>query len=175
MEEPMRIADRPEFKSKAAPLTASASEMVADLAGRMTEKNFGSVAVIDESSRVVGIFTERDLMRRVVAKGKDPHNTPVSEVMTTDVKVANASDEVVVWLRQMSNERFRHVPVVDGDGQLVHMMSQGDFVSYTWPELLTRLKEEVGYAYPKLASPMWLLVGMVVYTLIMIAVLRGVM
>ena len=95
--------------------------------------------------------------------------------MTTDVKVANASDEVVAWLRQMSNERFRHVPVVDGDGQLVHMMSQGDFVSYTWPELLTRLKEEVGYAYPKVASSMWLMTGMAVYTLVMIGVLTSVM
>lgn len=171
----MRIADRPEFKSKAKPLTASASEMVADVAGRMTEKNFGSVAVIGDGSDVVGIFTERDLMRRVVAKGKDPHNTPVSEVMTTDVKSANANDEVVVWLRQMSNERFRHVPVVDDGGKLVHMMSQGDFVSYTWPELLTRLKEEVSYAYPKWASPMWLLAGLAVYTIVMIVVLRGVM
>jgi CBS domain-containing protein len=175
MEVAMRIADRPEFKSKAKPLTALASEMVADVAGRMTEKNFGSVAVIDDASRVVGIFTERDLMRRVVAPGKDPHNTPVAAVMTTDVKVANASDEVVAWLRQMSNERFRHVPVVDGDGQLVHMMSQGDFVSYTWPELLTRLKEEVGYAYPKVSSSMWLMTGMAVYTLVMIGVLTSVM
>ena len=42
----------------------------------------------------------------------------------------------------MSNDRFRHVPVVDHDGHIVTMMSQGDFVSYTWPELLSRLREQ---------------------------------
>jgi Mg/Co/Ni transporter MgtE len=62
--------------------------------------------------------------------------------MTSDLKLAKADDNLIDWLRQMSNERFRHLPVVDDQGILIGIMSQGDFVSYTWPELLGRVKEQ---------------------------------
>ena len=60
--------------------------------------------------------------------------------MTTTVRCANEDDDVIDWLRIMSNERFRHLPVVNDDGKIINMMSQGDFVSYTWPEILNSLK-----------------------------------
>lgn len=169
----MRIQDRPEFESKPKPVTATPTDSVGDVVARMAKNNHGATAIVDNKSQVLGIFSERDLMRRVVAPGKDLKSTPISEVMTSEVRTANASDDVVAWLRQMSNERFRHVPVVDDDGKLVHMMSQGDFVSYTWPELRDRIKEEVTYAYPKLSSPLWLFTGIAVYTIIIIIVLRA--
>jgi len=168
----MRIADRPEYKSKRRPQTASPSDTVHDVVCAMNERNYGSAVVVDEEKHVIGIFTERDLLRRVVAPGKDPKATRLAEVMTTDVKLASSSDDVIVWLRQMSNERFRHLPVVDDHGKLEQILSQGDFVSYTWPELLSRLKEEVAYAYPRLASPIWLILGMAVYALAVIVVVR---
>lgn len=169
----MRIQDRPEFQSKKKPVTAAPTDSVWDVVSRMAENNYGATAIVDDQSHVIGIFSERDLMRRVVAAGKDLKATPISEVMTSQVRTANISDEVVAWLRQMSNERFRHVPVVDDDGKLVHMMSQGDFVSYTWPELRERIKEEVTHAYPKLSSPLWLFSGIAVYTIVIIIVLRA--
>lgn len=168
----MRIADRPEFKQKRRPLTARLSESVFDVAVKMSERNYGSVAVVDENDIVLGIFTERDLLRRVVARGKDAKDVPVSDVMTDDVKLASSDDDVIAWLRQMSNERFRHVPVVNAEGQIEQMLSQGDFVSYTWPELLTRLKDEVMYASPKLASPIWQLAGVATYTLAVVVLVR---
>jgi CBS-domain-containing membrane protein len=58
------------------------------------------------------------------------------------LRLARGDDDLLDWLRQMSNDRFRHLPVVDDDGTLIGIMSQGDFVSYTWPELLSRLKEQ---------------------------------
>lgn len=170
----MKIQDRPEFKSKAKPLTASASDTVSSAVAGMNDKNFGSIAVLAADGDVAGIFTERDLLRRVVARGKDPKETTLADVMTTEIRVASASDEVIDWLRQMSNERFRHVPVVDDNGKIVHMMSQGDFVSYTWPELLTRVKEEVSHAYPWLSPAIWLFAGVAIYTIFMIVVLKAV-
>lgn len=167
----MRIEERPEFKSKAKPVTALATDTVFDVVSAMNENNYGSVVIVGADKKVAGIFTERDLVRRVVAYGKDPTNTKMADVMTTDIRVASASDEVIDWLRQMSNERFRHVPVVDENGEIVHMMSQGDFVSYTWPDLLSRVKEEVSYAYPKASSVIWLLLGISVYTIVIILVL----
>jgi CBS domain-containing protein len=167
----VRIEERPEFKSKAKPLTAVETDTVFNAVNEMNDKNFGSIAVIGSDGRVVGIFTERDLLRRVVARGKDPQETTLADVMTKEIRVAAASDEVIDWLRQMSNERFRHVPVVDDKGEIVHMMSQGDFVSYTWPDLLSRVKEEVGYAYPKLSPAIWLVAGVAVYTIVIILIL----
>ena len=62
--------------------------------------------------------------------------------MTRELKVARKDDELLGWLQQMSNERFRHLPIVDDDGRLINIMSQGDFVSYTWPQLLNRIGEQ---------------------------------
>ena len=62
--------------------------------------------------------------------------------MTKDLKLAKVDDNLLDWLRQMSNDRFRHLPVVDDAGKLIGLMSQGDFVSYTWPELINRVKEQ---------------------------------
>ena len=61
--------------------------------------------------------------------------------MTKDVKVARESDDIIDWLRIMSNERFRRLPVVDDSGRIVCVFTQGDFVSYTWPELIFQAKE----------------------------------
>ncbi|GGE22552.1 hypothetical protein GCM10011529_31450 [Polymorphobacter glacialis] len=96
----------------------------------MSEKNDGAIVVVDAADCPIGIVTERDLLRRLLAKSLDPKTTPLADIMTRDLKVAHGSDEVPVWVRQMSNERFRHVPVVNAEGRLLNIMSQGDFVSY---------------------------------------------
>ena len=79
----------------------------------MTKDNFGSVVITDKQSKVRGIVTERDLMKKLLFKSMNPKTTKLKDIMTSPVKVADKDDEMVIWLRQMSNERFRHVPVVD--------------------------------------------------------------
>jgi len=88
--------------------------------------------------------------------------------MTSPVKVADKDDELVGWLRQMSNERFRHVPVVDKNGKLINIMSQGDFVSYTWPNLIYQVKELAKESYPRFNQIIIVLLGFMVYTLILL-------
>lgn len=136
----MRIKDRPEYATKAKPMTFSPGTKVSTAVSAMTEKNYGSAVIVDKSNKVVGIMTERDLMTRLVNNKMDPDKTKVSDIMTSEVRVANENDNMIDWLRIMSNERFRHLPIVDEKGKIVNMMSQGDFVSYTWPELLNQLK-----------------------------------
>ena len=80
-------------------------------------------------------------MKRLLNGSKNPKTTKLKDIMTSPVKVADQNDNLVSWLRQMSNERFRHLPVVDKAGKLINIMSQGDFVSYTWPNLLYQVKE----------------------------------
>jgi len=162
----MKIKDKPEYKSKPKPLTAKPSDQLMDAISAMSDKNFGSIVVVDSKEQVKGILTERDLMNRVLAKGVDPKKVKVSDVMTTEVRVASADDNLVDWLRIMSNERFRHLPVVDEDGKLVSLMSQGDFVSYTWPDLVDRAVENTKATVGLIYQIPMIIAAMLIYAII---------
>jgi len=138
----------------------------------MSEKNYGAVVIVDSSEKPIGIVTERDFMRRLLAKGLNPELTQLSEIMTKDLKLARETDEVMVWVRQMSNERFRHVPVVDNDGRLLNIMSQGDFVSYTWPDLINIVKDRTGSALNYRYQLPILVFGFALYTVIVLIAAR---
>jgi len=132
----MALRDRPEFASKPRPLAFQAETMTAEAVAAMSDKSYGSVVVVDGDNKVIGIVTERDIMKKIVNAGRDAAKTPLSEIMTAEPRVAHETDEVVDWLRIMSNERFRRLPVVDYEGRIKAVFTQGDFVSYTWPDLI---------------------------------------
>jgi len=88
----------------------------------MTEKKVGAVVVLD-NERPVGIFTERDVMIRVVLERREPETTPVSEVMTRTVRTVRHDEERIVAKRLMMENHIRHLPVVDGEGRCVAMLS----------------------------------------------------
>ena len=138
----MKIKDRTDFTSKSTVMTFKPEDTVLTAAQAMSEKNYGAAVVVSPDYKPIGIVTERDFMRRLINKGLDPITTPLIAIMTTDLKLANGDDDLLDWLRLMSNERFRHLPVIDDQGKLISIMSQGDFVSYTWPELMVRVKEQ---------------------------------
>ena len=138
----MKIKDRPEFKRKSQVLTFAPDDTVFSAVKTMSEKNYGAAVIVSDDRKPVGIVTERDFMRRLLNQERDPKATKLSEIMTTDLKLAREDDDLLDWLRQMSNDRFRHLPVVDENGVLVGIMSQGDFVSYTWPQLIGRVAEQ---------------------------------
>jgi CBS domain-containing protein len=161
----MKIKDRPEYRSKGVVLSFGKDTMVQDAVAVMSEKNYGAVVIIDAANKPLGIVTERDLMRRVLAKQKDPKATPLAEIMTTDLKVAKAEDNLLDWLRIMSNERFRHLPIVDDGGVLVAMMSQGDFVSYTWPELIQRLGDQSKATFIKMPSLISMILSIIAFAI----------
>jgi CBS domain-containing protein len=169
----MKIKDRTEFKTKAPVLTFFADDKVIKAVTGMSEKNYGASVIVDNDNKPVGIVTERDFMRRLLAKGLDANITPISEIMTRDLKVASVDDDVVDWLRIMSNERFRHLPVVDQQGKLVNLMSQGDFVSYTWPQLLVRTKEAITKSFMERFHLHMIVGAIMFYTLAMVFVLRN--
>jgi len=169
----MKIKDRPEYRSKPVPFSLRANDVVPTAVKTMSEKNIGSVVIVDDDMQVKGIVTERDLMRRLLNKALDPNTTPLSAIMTTEVRTGRAEDDVIDWLRQMSNERFRHLPVVDEQGRLVNIMSQGDFVSFTWPDLLDLLKEKTRDSLKGGASQMPILIaGMAVYAVLVLAIVK---
>jgi CBS domain-containing protein len=170
----MRIKDRTEFKNKAPVLTFLASNMVIDAVRVMSEKNYGASVVVDNDNKPIGIVTERDFMRRLINTGLDANTTRIDTIMTRDLKLATVEDSVVDWLRIMSNERFRHLPVVDEQGRLVNLMSQGDFVSYTWPQLLGQVTAKVSKSFAERYSLYMIIGAVMIYSVIMIIVMRSI-
>lgn len=164
----MQIKDRPEYGRKGVVLTMLADASVASAVKEMSAKNYGAVVIVAPDDQPIGIVTERDFMRRLLAHGLDPQRTTLGEIMTSDLKTAKPEDDLLGWLRQMSNDRFRHVPVVGPDGRVVAMMSQGDFVSYTWPELLSRLTEQAKATFDLSPSMFAAFAGAVVFFLAVI-------
>ncbi|HEX9163825.1 MAG TPA: CBS domain-containing protein [Thermoanaerobaculia bacterium] len=104
----------------------NSSDKVRDAARKMSTANVGAVAVLD-SGRLVGVFSERDVMSRVVAEGLDPEKTAVSKVMTKDIVVADPKDSVDSALAKMHTVGCRHLPVVK-EGNLVGMLSIRDLL-----------------------------------------------
>jgi CBS domain-containing protein len=99
---------------------------VRNVAKRMAEKNIGAVAVLDQD-KLVGIFTERDLMIRVIATDQNPDKTRVSAVMTTQIVAADPNDSINECIQKMQQLGCRHLPVVDG-GRLIGMLSLRDLL-----------------------------------------------
>ena len=131
-----RLIDRPEFKTKPKPITFLANDKVSDAVNVMSEKNYGSVIIVDKQEKVIGVVTERDIVKKLVNAGLSPKNTKLEKIMTKNPRVANENDNVIDWLRIMSNDRFRRLPVVDEKNKIKVIFTQGDFVSYTWPDLI---------------------------------------
>ena len=105
---------------------AEPAEKVRAVARKMADRNVGAIAVLD-SGRLVGVFSERDLMARVVAPGLNPDDTPVAKVMTKELIVAEATDGVDDALQKMYDLKCRHLPVVRG-GKLIGMLSIRDLL-----------------------------------------------
>ncbi|MBT8486730.1 MAG: CBS domain-containing protein [Phycisphaerales bacterium] len=100
------------------------TESVLKAAQLMNRHHIGSLVVIDDH-RLAGIFTERDVMRRVVAKQRDAAETPVSAVMTKSVAVAAPHTTYGELCAVMREKKIRHLPVVDGD-EVIGVISIGD-------------------------------------------------
>ena len=100
----------------------------------MLEKRVGAVIVLDEG-KLVGIFSERDVVRRVAAKRLDPMVTRVTKMMTTQVKTVNESTSMDTALELMHQGGFRHLPLVDAAGRAAGMLSVRDLLRHRLQEL----------------------------------------
>ena len=98
---------------------------VSDAVERMNQLRVGAVVVMNQGD-VVGMFTERDVLRRVVGERRDPTSTKVSDVMTTDVIYCEPGTDVDEISAIMKNRRIRHLPICGSDGDLLGLISIGD-------------------------------------------------
>lgn len=108
------------------PLVLRAEDTVRLACVRMRDQHVGSVLVVDDQDRLVGIFTGRDAVWRVIAPGKSPSRMKLSEVMTPDPTTMSADKTAIDALRMMWEGGFRHLPVVE-KGEIIGVVSRGDF------------------------------------------------
>jgi CBS domain-containing protein len=92
---------------------ADAGQTVFDVAQAMVERNIGAVPVLRDGL-LIGIFSERDLMKRVVVEGRDPRTTQVDEVMTDDPLTVGPDESLETCMILMRRHGFRHLPVCEG-------------------------------------------------------------
>ncbi|UCG33101.1 MAG: CBS domain-containing protein [Phycisphaerales bacterium] len=124
---PVKVRD---ILAKKAQEVASVSQdaTVAEAAHLMNQRRIGAL-VVTSGPRVVGIFTERDILCRVVAEHRDAAQTRVHEVMTAPVACCQSDTELEECRAVMTTRRMRHLPVVD-DNRLVGMLSIGDIMAH---------------------------------------------
>jgi len=108
--------------------TISTQETVQRAAQLMDELNVGAIPVVDDG-KLVGMVTDRDITVRSVAVGQDPTITRVNDVMSTDVRTCTVDQSVEDVLAQMADVQIRRVPVLDGNGQIIGIVSLGDVVT----------------------------------------------
>jgi len=116
---------------------------IADAARRMAERNIGAVGVVD-GDRLVGIFSERDVLTRVFGK-KDSDKLQVKDVMTPKPEAFQPEDSIAYVLNAMSVGGYRHIPVVDDKGRPLAVLSVKDIISFIiehFPEEVLNLPPE---------------------------------
>ena len=106
---------------------------VAEAAEKMAQNDFGALPICNTEGRLQGMVTDRDIVTKVIAAGKDPRECQVSELADQDeVVTIGADDSVEEALRTMKDHKVRRLPVIDGT-DLVGMVSQGD-IATNYPE-----------------------------------------
>ena len=121
------------------PLTLPPNATVREACQCMRDRRVGAVLVTEADGRLVGIFTGRDAVHRVLAEGKGADNTKLDEVMTRDPDAMPPGKTAIEVLRLMEDGRYRHVPIV-ANGMVVGIVSRFDFSGLE----LDRLDEETG-------------------------------
>ena len=103
--------------------TVPVEASVADATRRMLDHHVGAVGIVDKEGRVAGIFTERDVLRKLSLANLNPETTPVRDLMTTPVEMATEETGPGEAMATMVERHFRHLPVADNDGKLLGILS----------------------------------------------------
>ena len=135
----MKILEMCDSEAASVPVEATAERAIRT----MLDRDVGAVAVVDENHRVAGIFTERDVLRRLSLGEHDPRKISVREIMTTPVEMATRATTAGEALATMVERHYRHLPIVDDDGRLLGMLSIRN-VLQAQIDTLTRQLDQAG-------------------------------
>jgi CBS domain-containing protein len=126
--------------------TVKPQATVTELLAALSEHNIGAVVVSEDGTSIVGIVSERDIVRQLHLKGPAVLDAPVSSIMTTPVQTCAPDADVEEIRKTMTDQRFRHLPVVN-DGRLAGIVSIGDVVKSAIEELEAEKAHLVDYLH----------------------------
>lgn len=124
------------------------------VAAMLRDQNIGSMPVVmDQASRkLVGIITDRDLCCNVVAKGLDPATTKIDRIFSLQPVTCRDGENVAVCEQRMREHQVRRIPVVDGEGCCIGIVSQADIALHERPEKVSKVVSEISKPVPETPS-----------------------
>ena len=128
------------------PVCCRPDDMVVKVALLMQSENIGSIPVIEneQTQKLVGIVTDRDLALKIVAKGQDAKSTKVEAVMTRKIVTSRAGDDLQMALDAMAEHQLRRIPIVDDDDKIVGIIAQADVaMRVNLPEKTAAMVKEI--------------------------------
>ena len=137
------LGDEVRLLAPSEPIRLTPEASVAEAVTRMVDNHRAGVVVVGPTGRLVGIFTERDLLTRVVRQGRDLVKTRLGEVMTADPEALAPTDRVCFAINRMHNAGYRTVPLVDGDHRPIGVVTVNDVVGWlarVFPEAILNLR-----------------------------------
>lgn len=128
------------------PLTAKTTDTVMDVAKKMAENRVGS-AVIEEDGKPIGIITETDLTKKIVALAKDPSKIKAEEIMSTPIVFVSPEDDYTVAVEKMKKHKIKRLPVIE-NGKVIGIVTSTD-IARTVPDFIEILKERINMRMSK--------------------------
>ncbi|MGH7263160.1 MAG: CBS domain-containing protein [Candidatus Rokuibacteriota bacterium] len=125
------------------PIRFTANATVQEAITKMLATRRAAVVIVDGEGRLIGIFTERDVLTRVVGQGRDVHRTTLGEVMTPDPEALSPQDRICYAVNRMNNAGYRTVPLVDAERRPIGIVTVSDVVKWLaeiFPEAVLNLR-----------------------------------
>ena len=111
------------------PKTCAPTDFVQQSAQLMKTEDVGPIPIVGSDGKLEGIITDRDIVLKVVAEGRDPKTTKLADVMSTDLITCASDGDIEETLDLMEDNQIRRIPVVDASGRLVGIISQADIAT----------------------------------------------
>ncbi len=137
------VRDTVKLLAPSEPIRLSADTTVHDAIAQMADKRRAAVVIVDGEGRLIGIFTERDLLRRVAVPGRDPRRTRLGEVMTPDPESLAPDDLICYAINRLHHAGYRTIPLVDEEHRPIGVMTVHDIVQWLaelFPEAIVNLR-----------------------------------
>ena len=125
-------------------ITALGSQTVFDATKQMRDKNVGSIVVLDSDKKPIGMVTDRDIVVKIVAQGKDPKSVPLKEIMSKHAVLLRQDQGIFEATKIMSEKGIRRIPVVDSEGKLAGIICLDDLIM-TFGEEVANIANAIAY------------------------------
>ncbi len=145
------LSDTVKILAPSEPIKCSADTTVHAAIVQMAEKRRASVVIVDSGGQLRGIFTERDLLRRVAVPGRDPKTTQLGEVMTPEPEALGPDTLIAYAINRLHNARYRTIPLIDAQGRPIGVMTVNDIVQWLaelFPEAILNAPPGGGFKRP---------------------------